>query len=108
MERVFRERGGRVNEDLRRLVPAQATIHPQGSDIAAPASSVILGRMNTMPRQTVQAERVADSTAAHLNDAARWNAVVGHDGAADGLFVYAVPSTRVDCRPPRPSPRPPR
>ena len=62
--------------------------------------------MNTMPRQTVQAERVADSTAAHLNDAARWNAVVGHDPAADGLFVYAVRSTGVYCRPSCPSRRP--
>src|SRR5690242_19713712 len=62
--------------------------------------------MNSMPRQTVQAERVADSTAPHLNDAARWNAVVGHDRAADGLFVYAVRSTGVYCRPSCPARRP--
>ena len=30
----------------------------------------------------------------HLNDAACWNAVVGHDRDADGLFVYGVRSTR--------------
>jgi AraC family transcriptional regulator of adaptative response/methylated-DNA-[protein]-cysteine methyltransferase len=41
-----------------------------------------------------------------LNDAARWNAVVGHDRDADGLFVYAVRSTGVYCRPSCPSRRP--
>src|SRR5206468_4835311 len=41
-----------------------------------------------------------------LNDAARWNAVVGHDRDADGLFVYAVESTGVYCRPSCPSRRP--
>jgi AraC family transcriptional regulator of adaptative response/methylated-DNA-[protein]-cysteine methyltransferase len=42
----------------------------------------------------------------HLNDAARWNAVAGHDRTADGLFVYAVRSTGVYCRPSCPSRRP--
>jgi len=42
----------------------------------------------------------------HLNDAACWNAVVGHDRAADGLFVYGVRSTGVYCRPSCPSRRP--
>jgi AraC family transcriptional regulator, regulatory protein of adaptative response / methylated-DNA-[protein]-cysteine methyltransferase len=41
-----------------------------------------------------------------LNDAARWNAVAGHDRDADGLFVYAVRSTGVYCRPSCPSRRP--
>jgi AraC family transcriptional regulator, regulatory protein of adaptative response / methylated-DNA-[protein]-cysteine methyltransferase len=41
-----------------------------------------------------------------LNDAARWNAVTRHDRAADGLFVYAVRSTGVYCRPWCPSRRP--
>src|SRR5919198_915766 len=41
-----------------------------------------------------------------LNDAARWNAVVGHDRDADGLFVYAVRSTGVYCRPSCASRRP--
>jgi AraC family transcriptional regulator of adaptative response/methylated-DNA-[protein]-cysteine methyltransferase len=41
-----------------------------------------------------------------LNDAARWNTVVGHDRTADGLFVYAVQSTGVYCRPSCPSRRP--
>src|SRR5947209_3786235 len=41
-----------------------------------------------------------------LNDAARWNAVVAHDRGADGLFVYAVLSTGVFCRPSCPSRRP--
>ena len=42
----------------------------------------------------------------HLNDAACWNAVVDHDRDADGLFVYAVRSTGVYCRPSCPSRRP--
>jgi AraC family transcriptional regulator of adaptative response/methylated-DNA-[protein]-cysteine methyltransferase len=42
----------------------------------------------------------------HLNDAARWNAVLGHDRDADGLFVYGVRSTGVYCRPSCPSRRP--
>src|SRR6266566_784988 len=41
-----------------------------------------------------------------LNDTARWNAVVEHDRGADGLFVYAVRSTGVYCRPSCPSRRP--
>jgi AraC family transcriptional regulator, regulatory protein of adaptative response / methylated-DNA-[protein]-cysteine methyltransferase len=41
-----------------------------------------------------------------LNDAARWNAVAAHDRTADGLFVYAVRSTGVYCRPSCPSRRP--
>src|SRR5712691_4996464 len=41
-----------------------------------------------------------------LNDAARWNAVVGHDRDADGLFVYGVRSTGIYCRPSCPSRRP--
>jgi AraC family transcriptional regulator of adaptative response/methylated-DNA-[protein]-cysteine methyltransferase len=53
--------------------------------------------MNAMP--AVQATE-------KLNDAARWNAVAGHDRDADGLFVYAVRSTGVYCRPSCPSRRP--
>jgi AraC family transcriptional regulator of adaptative response/methylated-DNA-[protein]-cysteine methyltransferase len=41
-----------------------------------------------------------------LNDATRWNAVVGHDRDADGLFVYGVRSTGIYCRPSCPSRRP--
>jgi AraC family transcriptional regulator of adaptative response/methylated-DNA-[protein]-cysteine methyltransferase len=41
-----------------------------------------------------------------LNDTARWNAVLAHDRDADGLFVYAVHSTGVYCRPSCPSRRP--
>src|SRR6266849_2402763 len=41
-----------------------------------------------------------------LNDAARWNAVVDHDREADGLFVYAVRSTGIYCRPSCQSRRP--
>ncbi len=56
------------------------------------------GRDVQSERLNVQNER--------LNDAARWNAVLGHDRAADGLFVYAVRSTGVYCRPSCPSRRP--
>jgi len=41
-----------------------------------------------------------------LNDTARWNAVVAHNRDADGLFVYAVHSTGVYCRPSCASRRP--
>jgi AraC family transcriptional regulator of adaptative response/methylated-DNA-[protein]-cysteine methyltransferase len=41
-----------------------------------------------------------------LNDTAMWNAVVEHDGRVDGLFVYAVKSTGVYCRPSCASRRP--
>jgi AraC family transcriptional regulator of adaptative response/methylated-DNA-[protein]-cysteine methyltransferase len=41
-----------------------------------------------------------------LNETARWNAVMGRDRTADGLFVYAVSSTGVFCRPSCPSRRP--
>ena len=41
-----------------------------------------------------------------LNDTARWAAVVAHNRDADGLFVYAVHSTGVYCRPSCPSRRP--
>jgi AraC family transcriptional regulator of adaptative response/methylated-DNA-[protein]-cysteine methyltransferase len=42
----------------------------------------------------------------HLNEAAQWNAVLDHDRDADGLFVYAVRSTGIYCRPSCPSRRP--
>jgi AraC family transcriptional regulator, regulatory protein of adaptative response / methylated-DNA-[protein]-cysteine methyltransferase len=41
-----------------------------------------------------------------LNDPARWQAVLARDRTADGLFVYAVTSTGVFCRPSCPSRRP--
>src|SRR5260221_361637 len=41
-----------------------------------------------------------------LNDAARWQAVAARDRTADGLFVYAVASTGIYCRPSCPSRRP--
>jgi methylphosphotriester-DNA--protein-cysteine methyltransferase len=33
------------------------------------------------------------------DDAARWHAVQSRDATADGLFVYAVKSTKIYCRP---------
>jgi len=41
-----------------------------------------------------------------MNDIARWRAVLARDRSADGLFVYAVRSTGVYCRPSCPSRRP--
>ena len=51
--------------------------------------------MNAMPR-----------TSQNLNDTSRWEAVLGRDREADGLFFYAVSSTGVYCRPSCPSRRP--
>ena len=48
----------------------------------------------------------AVQTTEKLNDTARWNAVTAHDRSADRLFVYAVRSTGVYCRPSCPSRRP--
>lgn len=45
-------------------------------------------------------------TTERLNDTARWDAVAERDRSADGLFVYAVTSTGVYCRPSCPSRRP--
>jgi AraC family transcriptional regulator of adaptative response/methylated-DNA-[protein]-cysteine methyltransferase len=42
----------------------------------------------------------------HLDDTARWTAVLAHDRGADGRFVYGVRSTGVYCRPSCPSRRP--
>src|SRR5450631_3428301 len=39
-------------------------------------------------------------------DDERWRAVVAHDRAADGSFVYGVASTGIYCRPSCPSRRP--
>lgn len=51
---------------------------------------------------------VSDSTEAYGNDDARWQAVVGRDPGADGVFFYAVVSTGIYCRPVCPSRRPKR
>jgi len=59
-----------------------------------------------MSPRTHDATNDHDARTEHLNDAACWNAVVDHDRDADGLFVYAVRSTGVYCRPSCPSRRP--
>jgi AraC family transcriptional regulator of adaptative response/methylated-DNA-[protein]-cysteine methyltransferase len=51
-------------------------------------------------------QMAAAHTSERLNDAARWDAIMGRDRGADGLFVYAVSSTGVYCRPSCPSRRP--
>ena len=53
----------------------------------------------------MQNEGMLQSTE-RLSDTARWSAVLTHDRSADGLFVYAVQSTGVYCRPSCPSRRP--
>ena len=54
--------------------------------------------MNSMSATETPVERT--------NEIARWDAVLGRDRDADGLFVYAVRSTGVYCRPSCPSRRP--
>jgi len=53
----------------------------------------------------MQNEGMLQSTE-RLSDTARWSAVLTHDRSVDGLFVYAVQSTGVYCRPSCPSRRP--
>ena len=53
---------------------------------------------------TTLTKRSAEGLAAA--DDARWGAVLGHDRAADGRFIYGVRSTGVYCRPSCPSRRP--
>jgi len=48
----------------------------------------------------------ADRAAAKPSDDERWRAVVGRDAAHDGVFVFAVSSTGVYCRPSCPARRP--
>jgi AraC family transcriptional regulator of adaptative response/methylated-DNA-[protein]-cysteine methyltransferase len=55
--------------------------------------------MQTMTMAAVQSTE-------RLNETARWDAVQERDRTADGLFVYAVTSTGVFCRPSCPSRRP--
>ena len=43
-----------------------------------------------------------------LNEDVLWQAVAARDAQWDGVFVYAVPSTRIYCRPTCPSRRPKR
>src|SRR5471032_3554053 len=45
------------------------------------------------------ADHSADHSADDASDAQRWDAVQRRDGAADGVFYYAVSSTGVYCRP---------
>lgn len=50
--------------------------------------------------------RQTKSPAAYGNDDARWQAVANRDGAADGVFYFAVATTGVYCRPGCPARRP--
>jgi AraC family transcriptional regulator of adaptative response/methylated-DNA-[protein]-cysteine methyltransferase len=56
--------------------------------------------------RTRRAEAGHDAQGTPPSDAARWQAVLAHDRSADGLFVYAVRSTGIYCRPSCPSRRP--
>ena len=42
---------------------------------------------------------IAETAPAYATDAERWQAVVGHDARADGVFCYSVRTTGVYCRP---------
>ncbi|KAM3552044.1 hypothetical protein MY1884_007406 [Beauveria asiatica] len=46
-----------------------------------------------------QQKESADSTRLFRDEARRWQAVQDRDAAADGLFVYAVRTTKIYCRP---------
>jgi AraC family transcriptional regulator of adaptative response/methylated-DNA-[protein]-cysteine methyltransferase len=61
---------------------------------------------NSAPAETTMQNTAPAQTTERLNDAARWRAVAARDSSADGLFVYAVRSTGVYCRPSCPSRRP--
>jgi AraC family transcriptional regulator of adaptative response/methylated-DNA-[protein]-cysteine methyltransferase len=50
--------------------------------------------------------RLVATKSAQPNDAQAWQAVLGRDRRFDGMFVYAVKSTGVYCRPSCPSRRP--
>ncbi|KAI1379200.1 metal binding domain of Ada-domain-containing protein [Hypoxylon crocopeplum] len=39
------------------------------------------------------------SSSSYTTDSSRWNAVLARDASADGLFVYAVRTTKIYCRP---------
>ena len=58
----------------------------------------------TKPSTTMPA--TATSSAKSLSEAQQWRAVLGHDTAQDGAFVYAVNTTGVYCRPSCSSRRP--
>jgi AraC family transcriptional regulator of adaptative response/methylated-DNA-[protein]-cysteine methyltransferase len=63
-------------------------------------------RLRRSAEASAKAEAGHDDRSSHLNDAACWNAVIGHDKSADGLFVYGVKSTGIYCRPSCASRRP--
>jgi len=48
------------------------------------------------------------NSATKRSDAAKWRAVTARDAAADGMFVFAVRTTRIHCRPSCPARRPKR
>src|SRR5260221_2939555 len=58
------------------------------------------------PAEAGRHEMPSPAKAGHHAAAARWQAVLARDRGAEGLFVYAVRSTGVYCRPSCPSRRP--
>src|SRR6267142_2010736 len=88
--------------------PAKAGHDVRKVDERTADGRAVDGRSVDAQRELNTAAQRELNTAARreLNDAARWNAVLGHDREADGLFVYAVRSTGVYCRPSCPSRRP--
>jgi AraC family transcriptional regulator of adaptative response/methylated-DNA-[protein]-cysteine methyltransferase len=59
-----------------------------------------------MPSQTNTPTLHTGRTRRAVNDDAAWKAVIAHDAAYDGQFVYSVETTGVYCRPSCPSRRP--
>lgn len=57
---------------------------------------------------TTMLTNAKDDKNAGENDAVRWQAVLERDRSADGIFVYAVQTTHIYCRPTCPSKRPKR
>lgn len=53
-------------------------------------------------------KRTGQSERGGMNEEAKWQAVLARDEEADGIFVYAVMSTGIYCRPSCPSRRPKR
>ena len=66
----------------------------------------------TQEHETTMTDATTDATEVNAvistPDDGRWQAVLSHDAAQDGAFVYAVRSTGIYCRPSCPSRRPTR
>jgi AraC family transcriptional regulator, regulatory protein of adaptative response / methylated-DNA-[protein]-cysteine methyltransferase len=71
-----------------------------------PGNACGFERKNRVARRGARCYHPSMILDASRTDAGRWAAVLDHDTAADGRFVYAVSSTGIYCRPSCPSRRP--